>query len=142
MSQFNPFVSLHNSPEIHGAGLADLGAKLFQISLLDEFIPVGLATGFGHNGRLTLKMLRRFANIPHVLVFGRLQLSNDSVGGQTIEFIPMAVATSFGNGENAPLKMLSQQVNIPHVLCFGKLKSNTDFLNLVPPNGHLGSGPN
>jgi len=126
MSEFNLTFPLRQSTAPRGAGLADIAASLLQLSQLDEFVPVGIATDFGCNGRLTLEMLRRFANMPHVLVFGRLQLSNVSAVGETIEFIPLAVATSFGNSEGAPLKILSQQANIPHVLCFGRLKSNTD----------------
>lgn len=120
VSQHNEFVLPGPDPAFQTPAWGGVAANLFQS--LDEFIPVGIVTGFGQNGRLTLKMLRRFANIPHVLLFGRLHLSNVAVGSQSIEFIPMAVTTSFGNGESVPLKMLSQRVNIPHVLCFGRLK--------------------
>jgi hypothetical protein len=97
-------------------------ADLFPPGQFAEFIPMGMTTSFGDGSRATLKMLRRFANIPHILCFGRLRCSEAPGGRQIIEFVPIGVATSFGQGGRATLEMLSRLAHIPHVLCLGQLR--------------------
>ena len=113
------------------AGMEDLFVKAngvgatanhFPPGRFAEFIPMGMTTSFGDGSRATLKMLRQFANLPHVLCFGRLCCKDAPGGGQILEFVPVGVATSFGQGGRATLAMLSRLAHIPHVLCFGQLR--------------------
>src|SRR6266566_2645979 len=108
-----------------GIGSAEFVANPFPSDQLTEFIPVGIATSFGEGGKVTLKMLRQLAYMPHVLFFGRLQLLGAPLRGQFIEFIPVAVVTNFREGDTVALEMLVRHVNIPHVICFGRLTSDS-----------------
>jgi len=126
----NPFASgqaadlaplvINGLVEIANAPAAPAGH--FPPGRFAEFIPMGMTTSFGDGSRATLKMLRQFANLPHVLCFGRLCCKDAPGGGQFLEFVPVGVATSFGQGGRATLEMLSRLAHIPHVLCFGKLR--------------------
>ena len=104
------------------ADRAEAPADHFPPGRFAEFIPLGMTTSFGDGSRATLKMLRQFANLPHVLCFGRLCCKDAPGGGQFLEFVPVGVATSFGQGGRATLEMLSRLAHIPHVLCFGQLR--------------------
>jgi len=123
--QTKNFIPAGNDCRLQQTGSAGLAANLFPSGQLTEFIPVGIATSFGEGGKVTLKMLRQLANIPHVLFFGRLQLSDVSMRGRFIEFVPIAVVTSFREGDTVALDLLVRHVNIPHVLCFGRLTSDS-----------------
>lgn len=107
------------------ADAAAATADYFPPGRFAEFIPLGMTTSFGDGSRATLKMLRQFANLPHVLCFGRLCCKDAPGGGQILEFVPVGVATSFGQGGRATLEMLSRLAHIPHVLCFGRLRLET-----------------
>ena len=104
------------------ANAASAPADHFPPGRFAEFIPMGMTTSFGDGSRATLKMLRQFANLPHVLCFGRLCCKDAPGGGQILEFVPVGVATSFGQGGRATLEMISRLAHIPHVLCFGQLR--------------------
>lgn len=126
----NPLVS-SQATDFAVAGADDLfkradgpGARAdhFPGGWFAEFIPMGMTTSFGDGSRATLKMLRQFANLPHILCFGRLCCKDAPGGGQILEFVPVGVATSFGQGGRATLEMLSRLAHIPHVLCFGQLQ--------------------
>ena len=119
------FIPLGNGCRLQPTGSAGLAANLFPSSQLTEFIPVGIATSFGEGGKVTLKMLRQLAYMPHVLFFGRLQLLGAPLRGQFIEFIPVTVVTNFREGDTVALEMLVRHVNIPHVICFGRLTSDS-----------------
>lgn len=107
---------------------AELLAQLFPSDDSSEFMPLGIATNFGEGGKVTLHLLRRFANLPHILFFGRLRYLDPHHGTQMTEFIPTGFATSFGQEGKVTLALLTRLANLPHVLCFGRLRS--DFLQL------------